>query len=772
MQSVMPSRIATTLAILFSLIAGSAAIAQTTTRSTSSTADAGIEVYKASVNPHWLDPTHFWYRNDLRSGAREFVLVDAEKGARVAAFDHAQLARALSIKIGQAFSADNLPVDIAAADASSFTIVIRGVAWKVDRSTYELNEAEAANVTTQPTIASRPRGRRGGDANDEAASQRRMTSPDGRQTIVLRDHNVYLREANADSEPKPLSKDGTEALPYDRVFWSPDSKHVVAYRVEGGDHKPVFRIESSPRGANEVGDGRVKRPVLHQDEYALPGDRLDSFELNLFDVDTTEHIKPAVDRIDADEWGSHPNPSVRWRPDGRHFLYEKYDRGHQRVRVIEVDASSGEARAVLDEKSDTFIWTAHIENLRLQLFNYLSNGKELIYVSERNGWRHLYRVNLDAGTMTPITSGEWVLRGIDRIDEDKQQIWFNACGVYPDQDPYLLHYGRVNFDGSGLTWLTSSNGNHRINFEQGESSFSPDGQFFVVTHSRVDSPPATELRRASDGKLVCELERAEVADGWLPPEVFVAKGRDDKTDIWGIIVRPKDFDPNKKYPIIEDIYAGPQSAYVPKTFSARSRYEDLANLGFIVVKLDGMGTANRSKAFHDVCWKNLADAGFPDRIKWIDTAAEKYPYMDTSRVGIYGGSAGGQSAAGALLFHGDFYKVAVANCGCHDNRMDKISWNEQWMGYPVGPQYSACSNIDNASKLKGRLQLVLGELDSNVPVESTYRFVDALVKQKKEFEFVLIPGANHGADSPITKRKLRDFFVRYLQDVEPANPNQ
>jgi dipeptidyl aminopeptidase/acylaminoacyl peptidase len=225
--------------------------------------------------------------------------------------------------------------------------------------------------------------------------------------------------------------------------------------------------------------------------------------------------------------------------------------------------------------------------------------------------------------------------------------------------------------------------------------------------------PVHELRRTSDGKLVCEVDKADitelVASGWKPPEVFVAKGRDGKTGIWGIICRPYDFDPNKKYPIIEQIYAGPQGSFVPKMFRPSHRYDSLTDLGFIVVQIDGMGTANRSKAFHDVCWKNLKDAGFPDRILWIKAAAKKYPYMDITRVGIYGNSAGGQSAAGALLFHPDFYKVAVASCGCHDNRMDKASWNEQWMCYPVGPHYAECSNIENAHRLRGKLFLIVGE---------------------------------------------------------------
>ena len=241
--------------------------------------------------------------------------------------------------------------------------------------------------------------------------------------------------------------------------------------------------------------------------------------------------------------------------------------------------------------------------------------------------------------------------------------------------------------------------------------------------------------------------------------------------IWGIISRPNDLDPTQKYPILEDIYAGPQSFFTPKSFSPRNRYQALNNLGFIVVKMDGMGTANRSKAFHDVCWKNLKDAGFPDRILWMKAAAKKYPYMDIERVGAYGTSAGGQNAAGSVLFHPEFYKVAVANCGCHDNRMDKASWNEQWMGYPVGPQYAECSNIDNAHRLEGHLFLIVGEMDTNVPPESTFRFVDALIRAEKDFDFLVVPNGGHGAGGRYGQRRLQDFFVRHLMGKEVPNRN-
>jgi dipeptidyl aminopeptidase/acylaminoacyl peptidase len=725
------------------------------------------EVERNQVEPHWLDGEHFWYRNNLKGGKREDVFVDAEAAKRVAV-DDARLQEAVAKAMHRENGADGLSL-------SFLSFAGGNVVVSAEDSTWEVNlDALTATAVTAPTTkpatavsATRPTRRRRRDMPGDASDS--TVAPDHAYTAVLHDGNIFLKKEGG-SETQ-LSHDGTENFAYNRVFWSPDSTTLVAYRMEPGDHKSVYRLESSPKGENGATGGGVGRPVLHTDEYALPGDKFDSFELNLFNVATGNQTKPDVERIDMSADGGHPWPTIRWRPDGKHFIYEKYDRGHQRLRIVEVDATDGHTRTVLDEQSKTFIWTAHMENLSLHLINYLRNNKEIIYLSERSGWRQSYLLDIDTGVLKPMTSGEWVLRGIERIDEDARQIWFSASGVYPGQDPYLLQYGRVNFDGSDLTWLTEANGNHTINFDS-PSTFSPGGKYFVESYSRIDMPPVTELRSVQTGELVLPLEHATVSDDWLPPEVFVAKGRDDTTDIWGIICRPANLDPNKKYPIIEDIYAGPQGSFVPKTFSPAQRYAELTSMGFIVVKMDGMGTANRSKAFHDVCWKNLADAGFPDRIKWIKAAAAKYPYMDLDRVGIFGTSAGGQSAAGALLFHPEFYKVAVANCGCHDNRMDKASWNEQWMGYPIGPQYSASSNIDHAANLQGRLQLVLGEMDSNVPIASTYRLVDALVKARKDFEFVLIPGANHGAASPITGRKQRDFFQRYLLGVEPPNHNE
>jgi dienelactone hydrolase len=571
-------------------------------------------------------------------------------------------------------------------------------------------------------------------------------------SAFVRDHNVWWREAEQGDEI-PLSEDGTADRPYVSPQVSPDGHSVVAFRVEPGDDHRVHRIESSPSGG-----GRAR---LHSNAYPLPGDKLTTHQLHLFLPAERRRLHPEIEPFDFGR------PNVRWRKDGRRLLVEKADRGHQRFQLLEVDSHTGTVRPIIDERSETFVWTAHRHDIP-PILTWLSQTEEVIYASERDGWRHFYLVNLDTAAACPITAGPWVVRGIDRVDEERRELWFRACGRNPDQDPYLMHYYRVNFDGSGLVALTESDGHHRI-------QLSPGGEFLIATHSRIDRPPVHELRRTSDGALVCLLEQADASQlehgGWRSPEVFVAKGRDGQTDIWGIICRPRDFDPARKYPVIEHIYAGPHGAFVPKSFSTRLMYHGLTELGFVVVQIDGMGTAHRSKVFHDVCWHNLKDAGFPDRILWHRAAAERYSWYDAQRVGIYGVSAGGQNAAAAVLFHPEFYKAAVAACGCHDNRMDKASWNEQWMGYPVGPHYAECSNIDHAHRLAGELLLIVGEMDSNVPPESTLRLADALVRSGKDFDLMVVPGGGHGLGGAYGERRMKDFFVRHLHRVEPPRRN-
>jgi dipeptidyl aminopeptidase/acylaminoacyl peptidase len=728
-------------------------------------------VYKAQITPHWFhDNTRFWYRNDLRGGTREFILVDAERGTRAVAFDHAKLAAALSDAAGTKYQADKLPFDSIdfTDDGKAVRFRVGGTTWTCDLESYACTRAggdakpvppkeEQAAVSPLPApqevallespdpepppAPPRPRERPGADR-----------SPDGKWVAHLQDNNVHLRSRETGRQVT-LTTDGKPDRSYGMLSWSPDSQALAAFRIEPEERKNVYLIESSPKDG-----GRAR---LQTRPYALPGDKFTSFELHLFDPAGKE-VKCDVDKID---FGF---PRLRWARDGHTFTYQKVERGHQRFRLIEVDAVTGSSRNLIDETSKTFIWTAHAENVGVPLITWLSKTDEIVYASERDGWRHLYLIDREGKVKNQITKGEYVVRGLERIDEANRTIEFRASGRNAGQDPYLIHYYRVNFDGTGLVALTEGDGNHSI-------AYSPDRKYLIDTYSRVDLPPVHELRRSADGKLLCKLEEADVSElkaaGWEPPEVFVAKGRDGTTDIWGLIYRPRRLDPNKRYPVLEDVYAGPQGSFVPKRFSAARRYGSLTDLGFIVVKIDGMGTANRSKAFHDVCWHNLKDAGFPDRILWHKAVAAKYPSYDVGRVGIYGTSAGGQNAAGAVLFHGDFYKAAVAACGCHDNRMDKASWNEQWMGYPVGPQYAASSNIEHAKNLRGKLLLIVGELDTNVPPESTLRFTDALIKAGKDFDFLMVPGMGHSNGGAYGMRRMQDFFVRHLHGVEPPDRN-
>jgi dipeptidyl-peptidase 4 len=588
---------------------------------------------------------------------------------------------------------------------------------------------------------------RGGRSADRRLQGRR--SPNERFEAKIVDHNVVLLDRDIGEEIR-LSSSGTAVDPFlARFAWSPDSTKLVVIQERPAEPREVHLIESSPRDQLQ--------PKLHGHRYAKPGDRIAHPRPRLFDIDQQKQID-VEESLFADPWSLQ---DIRWDDDSSRFTFLYNQRGHQTLRLVAVDADSGAARAIIDETSDTFI--CYSGKFFLEI---LSATNELVWMSERDGWNHLYLYDSRTGEVkNQITRGEWVVREVDRVDSDRRQIWFRAGGIHPEQDPYYVHYCRVNFDGSGLTILTEGDGTHSLDY-------SPDRQYFVDTYSRVDMPPVTELRRTDEGALVCELEQADwselIAAGWQVPERFVAKGRAGQADIYGVIYRPTSFDPPQKYPVIEQIYAGPQSAYVPKRFSYFHGPQALAELGFVVVQIDGQGTSHRSKAFHDVCYQNLGDAGFPDRIAWLRAAAAERPFMDLRHVGIYGGSAGGQNAMRALIAHGDFYHAAVADCGCHDNRMDKIWWNEQWMGYPVGEHYQASSNVEQAHRMQGKLLLTVGELDRNVDPASTMQVVDALIRADKDFELIVFPGAGHGAGgSRYGVRRMRDFFVRHLLGTEP-----
>jgi dipeptidyl aminopeptidase/acylaminoacyl peptidase len=712
-------------------------------------------VIRRAVTPHWFDENHqFWYRNDLGEGKRDFVVVSAGDAMRKAAFDHAALAEALSKATGKSYDAEKLPFENIWLEGGAVFFRVDDKSWKFEADTKKLSEAELPGGAAITDTPERPRGRfpgrgRRGEGGPRRESPRAASSPDGRWTVEVKDHNLVLRDKQSSDESQ-LTTDGSEKDAYvPRVFWSPDSKHFVALKRKAGGDRKVYLIESSPSDQLQ--------PKLSSYDYLKPGDEIPQEKPHLFHAAEKKHVVVS-DELFSNPWSI---SDVRWQPDSRRFTFVFNQRGHQVLRIVVVDAETGEAAALVDDQSKTFIDYAH-----KQFAHYADKTAEIIWMSERDGFNHLYLHDARTGQLkNQITKGAWVVRGVDRVDEQNREIWFRAGGIYPEQDPYYIHYCRIKFDGTGLVVLTAGNGTHDIDF-------SPDRRFFIDTYSRVDLPPVTELRKSDDGSLVCELERADwsrlVATGWRAPERFVAKGRDGQTDIFGVIYRPTTFDESKKYPVIELIYAGPQGSFVPKAFAEFHSPQSMAELGFILVQIDGMGTSNRSKKFHDVCCKNLGDAGFPDRILWMKAAAQKYPYMDLSRVGVYGGSAGGQNSLRALLAFGDFYKAAASDCGCHDNRMDKIWWNELWMGWPVGKHYDEQSNVTNAHRLEGKLLLTVGELDRNVDPASTMQVVNALIRADKDFELIVIPGGGHGSGGgPYGSRRRNDFFVRNLLGVEP-----
>ena len=708
--------------------------------------------------PTWVGTTHrFYYRRTTAAG-HEFVMVDADTQQKAPAFDHARLADSLSRAGGRPVTATRLPFNtFTFNDAlSAIDMTIDGARWTCTLADYACRTPE---LTPPGEIRRGITGPVRGDIS--AVTPRPRLSPDGKWMAFIDNYNVAIRPFGGDRRTA-LSTDGSEGNYYDgaSIAWSPDSSKVVAYRVRPGYRRLVHYVASSPEDQLQ--------PEHWAAQYAKPGDQLDLEQPVLFDVRSQKQI--AIDPT------LFPNPydlsDMVWRRDGRAFTFEYNQRGHQVYRVIEVDAQTGAARAVISEEPRTFFYynrsQANLQQGKRYRYD-IADGKEIVWMSERDGWNHVYLIDGATGAIkTQITKGAWPVRHVLKVDEEKRQMWFSAGGMDAGKDPYFQHYFRINLDGTGMTRLTTVDANHTV-------EFSSDMSMYVDHYSRVDLASVAELHRA-DGTLVASIEKGDITaltkSGWKAPEVFVAKGRDNTTDIWGLVWKPKNFDPSRKYPVIEYIYAGPHGTHTPKTFAAYSGMQAQAELGFIVVQMDGMGTSNRSKAFHDVAWQNIKDAGFPDRIKWHQAFAARNPWYDITRVGIYGGSAGGQNAMAALLFHPEFYKVAVSYAGCHDNRMDKIWWNEQWMGWPIGPQYSASSNVDHAHLLQGKLLLMVGELDTNVDPASTMQVVNALIKANKNFDLLVYPGEDHNAGrggqyADYGERKRFDFFVRHLMGQNP-----
>jgi dipeptidyl-peptidase 4 len=704
-------------------------------------------VFSGDVSPHWVEKTNrFWYRRFNTKGA-DFVLVDAEKNTASPAFDHARLATGLSQATKQNYSPDELPFsDIEFVDeGKSIRFVIDDEHWTCVLASYECHEEppERPNETI---------------------------SPNKRWTAYVSDHNLYLRDVSTGSVLQ-LTHDGVPGWDYATplpalrllveqktddvkqpaaVFWSPDSSKLVTYRIDSRNSGRFTSLQFVPPDQ--------LRPRAFTYVYPLPGEVLAKADTIIFDIQSGKRtdVQNATQELPFQD-----GPDFEWFPDSKSFHYDFYERGFKAKELRSVDAATGEQKVLVREQTDSYL------DFSESFSRFVDSTQEIVWSSARDGWNHLYLYSRQTGQLEhQITQGSWVVRQIEWVDEKNRQVYFLAGGREKNEDPYQTHLYRIGFDGKGLQLLTPEDANHSV-------SFSPDGKFFVDNYSRPDAPGESALRRAENGAEVRVLEKAELGEliqmGWKAPEPFQGKAANGTTDIYGLIWRPSNFDSSKKYPVIEHVYTGPQGFFVPKTLSAALWLQNVAELGFIVVMVDGRGTFGRSRAFHQYSYRNLGGA-FDDHVALIKQMAARYPYMDLARVGIFGTSAGGYGAAHAMLVHPEFYKVGVSISGDHDARLDKAWWNENYQGYPVQDDYAAQSNVTMADRLQGHLLIEHGDIDDNVHPVETMRFADALMKANKNFDMLLVPNMYHGESgehAPYLVRRRWDYFVEHLLGVTP-----
>ncbi len=703
------------------------------------------------LNANWIDKSsNFWYKTELENGHR-FILVLPEKNEVKPAFSHQKLAELLENKLNEKMNPDSLPFS-----KIKFKDEMKTILFKVDTLNfkYEIKKNELSIYTPK---------------KDEL-KKNESKSPDGKWIAFVKDYNLYLRDTKSKEEfqltfdgmdrydyASPISwyktVDESKGDTYDPeiwVKWSPNSKKFVATKLDRRNAKKLYMYQSLP-------DSGMRAKVWSY-ERALPGEDLPLQEYYIFDVETKTNVKANLEPLE-DLWaGFTPN----WAEDSKTFYFAQMARYYKALGLYFIDSETGTVRNIIHEDANTMI---EYQMVGCKLIN---NGEKVVWMSERDGWSHLYLYDGKTGELiNQVTKGEFVVREINFIDEKNEIIYFTAGGVEKGRDPYYKHLYKINYDGSGMELLTPEDAEHEI-------QFSPDYKYFIDNYSRVDLKPKAVLRRLSDGKLIKELQESNIdkliATGWKYPERFTVKARDGKTGLYGILQYPSTFNPRKKYPIINNSYSGPQAVNVPKSFR-RGIWNDwapLAEVGFLVMRIDGMGTAMRSKAFHDVSYKNLGDIGGPDHIAGIRQLAERYEYIDTTKIGIFGFSAGGYDAARAILKYPAFYKVAVASAGNHDHRMAKAWWPEQYMGEP-GNHYIEQSNLTLAKNLKGKLLLIHGDMDNNVNPASSYRLAAELVKNNKDFDLIIIPNANHDLTwrSKYATRRRMDYFVEHLWGIKP-----
>ena len=725
-----------------------------------------------TVRPSWLKDDRFWFRDVTPEGS-EFVTVDAATGKRSSLFEHSKLAAALSSAANARYEAKHLPfeqIEIS-PDGQTVEFNLKGRRWKCDvQGTQCAAEGGRETNAEEPPLPPVP---------GAPPMRTDVPSPDGKRTAFIRNWNLWMRDLATGKETQ-LTTDGVKDFGYatDNAGWTHSNRAILVWSP---DSKRIATFQQDQRGVGDMYLVRtqVGHPTLQAWKYPLPGDAVvTTIQRVVIDVDTPrvvrfqmppdQHRGTLCDHLvcRGGEWSD-----VQWSPDSTKVAFVSTSRDHKQEWLRVADAASGAVREVMQETVPTYYESgAGRVNWR-----YLPTSNEIVWYSERDNWGHLYLYDLSSGKLkNQITSGEWAVTQLLQVDEKNRQLYFLAVGREKGTDPYFSHLYRVGFDGKDLSLLTPETGNHEV-------SFSPSGKFFVDSYSQPDVPPITVLRD-SNAKVIATLGKADisklVANGWKPPIPFTVKARDGKTDLYGLMFKPTNFDASKKYPIINHIYPGPQGGSVgSRSFSAsRADAQALAELGFIVIELDGMGNPLRSKSFHDFYAKDLGDNTLPDQIAGMKQLAERYPWIDLERAGIYGHSGGGYAAADAMFRYPDFFKVGISESGNHDNREYEDDWAEKWMGLlkkndDGTSNYSDQANQPLAKNLKGHLLLAHGTMDDNVPPYNTLLVVDELIKANKDFDLLLLPNQRHGygnASNYMTRRRW-DYFVRYLLNAEPPH---
>lgn len=706
-----------------------------------------------NVQPVWLPDGRFWYR-DLSAEGSEFVVFDPVKQTREPAFDHDEVAAALSKASGKNYDKRNLPFARFeySADGKSILFGIAGKRWMCDSKGGSCTELQA-----EPS-------------RDEALS------PDKKRAAFIRDYNLWVRDVDSGRETQ-LTTDGVKDYGYATnnagwihgddpvLLWSPDSRKIATFQQDQRKVGEMYLVET-----------KVGHPTLQAWKYPLPGDDvvtmierviidLDAHKVIRLKMPPDQHRTTLCDNLKCREWAD-----MQWSPDASSLVFVSSSRDHKQATLRVADASTGEVRDVLEEK----VSTQYESGWRRANWYYLASSKEVIWFSERSNWGHLYLYDFSTGQLKrQITSGDWVVTELIWVDEKERVVYFLAAGKEPGQNPYFRHLYRIGLDGKNLTLLSPEDGDHTI-------TLASSGKFFTDSYSKADVPPVTVLRDSS-GKLLATIAKTDisrlVATGWQPPVLFSVKSRDGVTDIYGLMFKPTNMDPAKKYPIVNNIYPGPQGGSVGVTnwgFSAaRSDSQSLAELGFIVVQIEGMGNPGRSKKFHDAYFGNMGDNTLPDQVTGMKQLAERFPWIDINRAGIWGHSGGGYATTDAMFRYPDFFKVGISESGNHDNREYEDDWGERYQGLlvrkPDGTSnYDDQANQSLAKNLKGHLLLMHGTLDDNVPPYNTLLVVNELIKANKDFDLLLLPNRRHGyaADTYVIRRRW-DYFVRYLMGTEP-----